>query len=109
MAGEHHFTERDSGATADILVGETFSVELAENPTTGHRWTEPGLDGRSVAAESDEFEGGAKEAAGRGGMRRFTFRMQSVGATTIRLAYRRSWEAAGDAARQFELTVIGRS
>jgi len=109
MAAAHRFTEHDNGTTAEVPVGATFSIELPENPTTGHRWTEPVLDGGSAAAGPDEFAPGGKGSAGQGGAHRFTFRMTSAGTTTIRLAYRRGWEAGTNAARQFMLTVVGRS
>jgi inhibitor of cysteine peptidase len=102
------FKEQDNGTTADLPIDSSFAVELSENPTTGHRWSDPEIDGGSVVTDSDDFEPASSGAAGAGGVRRFGFRVKSAGRTVIRLAYKRKWEAANDAARRFDITITGR-
>jgi inhibitor of cysteine peptidase len=109
MADAPRFTQHDNGSAVEVPAGTSFSVELPENPTTGHRWGDPELDGTSVTVGSDDFEPASSEGAGAGGVRRFTFHVKSPGKTTLRLAYGRSWETGKDAARRFELTVAGTS
>jgi inhibitor of cysteine peptidase len=103
------FSAPDRGKTEDVAVGTKFCVELSENPTTGHRWSQPELDGTSVVPESDEFAPAAGAGVGGGGTRRFTFLMSSSGKTTIRLAYRRSWDTSGEPSQRFDITLVGSS
>lgn len=78
--------------------GDTLTVELESNPTTGYEWACE-IDGSAVVAESDEYvaasQGGeAKE--GEGGTHTFVFKADGSGEATITLKYARSWESTDD-------------
>ncbi len=101
------FREQDGGRTVDEAVGGRFCVELIENGTTGYQWSRPEFDDKLIALESDDSIPATGGAVGAGGLRRFVFLIKAAGRTTVRLAYRRSWETGGTPAARFELTVVG--
>lgn len=75
--------------------GQSFSVSLDENGTTGYLWNYKIGDESIVKLEKSEFTSSApKGVAGAGGTRIFTFRAVASGKTTIVLNYARSWENA---------------
>ena len=76
------FTASDSASTVEVAPGESFAVELAENPTTGFRWEfapEPGVE--LVSSSYAVNDGGG---AGGGGTRRFEFRPTEAGEFSLR-------------------------
>ena len=72
-------------------VGETFSIELESNPTTGYQWEE-NFDEKKVKLIDKNFDS-SSTAVGAGGKETFTFKVLSEGSSTIRLGYKRAWES----------------
>ena len=103
------FREQDNGRTVEVPVGEQFSLELNENPTTGFRWSQPQIDGNGVALQSDNLIPTAAAGVGSGGVRRFVFDVTSATTATVRLVHQRSWQADRSVAAPFELTIRGTS
>ena len=96
---ETQFTRNAHGGTFVVGVSTPFTVELAENPTTGVRWhIEP--SGLVLAAS---YIGG--EAAGAGGRRRFTLLSTRCGVVPIRAALTRTWERHRAPMERCEFTV----
>ena len=86
-------TERHAGRRCAIRVGESVTVSLPENPTTGYRW-HPDVDPDLLAAADDSYEG-PPEPRGAAGTRRLSFTALRPGSGTLRLVRRRAWEATG--------------
>jgi inhibitor of cysteine peptidase len=97
-------TERDNGARITAHVGDAIDIRLAENATTGYRWTpaEP-VDGvLELSATGADYPG---PALGSGGEARFRLTVSAPGTAVLRLAYRRPWEPGQDAERTFSIEV----
>ncbi len=82
------FTDPDE--TIDVGVGDTFTISLDSNPTTGYSWqfAEP-VDDSVLESLGSEYEPdpGAEDEAGRGGTEHFSFEAVGEGSTTIELEY----------------------
>ena len=99
---------RAAEQTLRLTVGQSASVELEENPSTGYRW---GVDAKassnlSILRISDrgftEREGG-KRLLGAPGIHRWNIEAASAGAASVILIYRRPWE--DKAGRRHEVAV----
>lgn len=92
-------TEADNGKTFTLDVGDTMTVTLAGNPTTGYEWTADLSDEVAsllVAAEDDPAylaDTVAPNVVGSGGMYTFTFTAAAAGQVELKLKYWRSFEA----------------
>ena len=99
--------ESDNNAVVQVNVATTFSLSLAENGTTGHKWTTPTFDRGILSLQSDVTNSPATDAPpGAGGSRNFVFRANAAGTTKIELAYRRSWEAVSESTTSYAVTVV---
>lgn len=105
-----NFTEADSGMTLRNNVGDTFTIVLPENPTTGYSWTfsPPLFSPDMLLITEDEFR--RPETSGKmvgvPGERVFSFKSIGPGTTGIKLEYRRPWEQNAAAEKSFHLLVI---
>ena len=98
-------SEKDSGKTIELGVGDTLAVELEGNPTTGYLWEVASEDTTVLTLVKDEYESDS-DLAGSGGMFKFTFEAAAPGETTLLLVYRRPWEEDVDPIETFEVTVV---
>lgn len=87
--------------------GETFSLLVMANPTTGYGWqlAEP-LDGRVVQLVASEYQSGASQRDGAGGREVWRFAALQAGRTTIALKYVRPWEKERVPAKSAVFTII---
>ena len=85
-----NLTQDDSGRRLTVRVGETVTVVLAENPTTGYRW-HPDVDLTKLEQLDDRYDGQA-QPRGAPGFRRLTFRPSQSGPVRLRVVLQRSWE-----------------
>ena len=95
-------TTGDRGRRVGIVVGETVTLRLAENPTTGYRWAVLSAGGLEMVR--DGFEGAGSGAIGAGGTRVLEFRAARVGSGRVELVNRQEWNPEG-AAERFEVAV----
>jgi len=95
--------ERSSGKTINLAIGQLVEIRLPENRTTGFRW-ELTLAGSACIAVDDDFEL-RTTTPGQGGVHVWRFKALHAGPCNIQGTYRRTWEAAGPAARAFTLHV----
>ena len=95
--------ENHNGGSVDLVVGETFELSLAENPTTGYRWQVDPAPPPVLGVFSEKFESSGG-ALGAGGRRHWTFHAQGPGDGTLNLVYRRSWETT--AGRRFTARIL---
>ena len=92
--GCHHMvllTEKDNGATIDIRAGESITINLPENATTGYRWAIDHYDQKCLEATATEPHYAAN-AVGSGGQVAFTFVGRKKGSGEIVLKHWRHWE-----------------
>ena len=104
-------TEKDSGGTFELRVGDTVTVGLKSNPTTGYGWyPRHGAGDVQILAEkgdlyqADSASSGGVALAGQGGTHYFAYRVIGPGICGIALEYKRSWENAAPA-RTFEIMI----
>jgi predicted secreted protein len=98
--------------TIRLARGETLTVRLESNGTTGYQWEIASLP-RNLRRVSDSYEApkqgrGASAVAGAGGNQIFVFKGAAVGRGTLRLVYRQPWNRKDPPERSFRLIVITR-
>ena len=96
-------TQAQDGTAITLAKGETFTVQLAGNPTTGYEWTVAQLDNAYLRL-ADSSYAAASSAIGSGGTYTFQFEALQTGTTSLGLAYRRARETTA-ADQTFSLTV----
>lgn len=96
-------TQAQNGETVALVRGETLTVELAGNPTTGYQWTVARIDADFLRDLGSTYEADSS-AIGSGGMYAFRFEARKAGTTALALVYRRAWETSADDAT-YSLTV----
>ena len=97
------FTVADNGKAIEIGVGETFSVLLEGNPTTGYGWQVKTTD-ESVVSSAEPTYVTDSDLVGSGGLYTFTFTATGPGQMQVELVYLRPWEQA-EPLQTFTLTV----
>ena len=91
------------GQTVTLAVGQGLRLRLAENPTTGYRWSVSSSG--DLVLESDLFAPGGS-AIGGGGTREFRWRAGAAGRHPLALVQCRAWEPIDKAIGRFALTVV---
>jgi inhibitor of cysteine peptidase len=94
--------QKQNGGTIEVPVGESFQIQLSENPTTGYRWHLQADGSPALHLLQDTFQA-PPDRYGGGGARHWTFAADRPGLVTVRYELRRSWEPA--AVETFSLTV----
>lgn len=92
-AAGQRFTAADSGGAVTLAPGESFTVVLVGNPTTGYSWQVDDLDTAVLAVDEPAYEVGS-DLIGAGGTYTFTFTAVAAGETELQMSYLRSWEEA---------------
>ena len=91
-----------------LAVGETATIRLEANPTTGYQWEPAGApDEAVIRVVSDRYEAEATEVVGSGGTQEIVIEGTGAGTTTFELRYVRPWEEGGTPAETatFDITV----
>ena len=96
--------QSDANRLVDVTVGQSVSVGLAENPSTGYRWAVDRVDSSILALESAQF---AAPRAGMGapGVRTFRFKVTAPGDSELVLKRWREWEGEQSVSDRFVVTV----
>lgn len=97
-------SQDDDGKSVVIRVGETMSIRLPENATTGYRWAPEKLDESLLelcSADPDYPPG----AVGSGGDVTFTLRGKESGTTELVLKNWRHWEGDASITGRFRLHI----
>ena len=96
----------------EVAVGDSFTVTLCSNPTTGFEWESPRITDQTVLEqvghkfEALEFTDPPKEGAA--GKEVWTFQALKEGESTVSMEYSRPWEEGEEATWTFNLTVTVR-
>lgn len=108
--GPSHYelTEKDSGRTLHLEKGDTFTIVLESNPTTGYQWNfgAPPCDKQVMSLRDDRSIQPDTQLCGAPGKRSLSFQAEGAGRTGLNLVYVRPWEKDRKPAREFNLTVI---
>jgi len=100
----------DSGGQVELRKGQVLAVTLESNPTTGYGWEVAEIDEAVLRQWGEaEFESsGSEGVVGAGGQETLRFEAVGAGQTTLRLAYRRSWEEDVEPEETFSVQVTVR-
>jgi inhibitor of cysteine peptidase len=94
-----------------VSIGETFTVNLCSNASTGFRWIEmadisdPGVVAQVSHTDSYPSGNGDPLPPGTPGSQIWTFKALKGGTSTLSFEYSRDWEGGEKAAWTFVLTV----
>lgn len=107
-AAEITATEKDAGSTVEIECGDTLSVFLAANPTTGYNWRVSSVDRAVLPEAGPPSYRRDSDLIGSGGMITLSFEAAAPGKTLLSIVYERPFERDVPPVRTFGLTVIVR-
>ena len=107
------FMELDPGEQAierelEVTTGDSFTVTLCSNPSTGFEWEEAVISDQSVLRQAGhEFQApGSGAPPGAAGKEVWTFEAVKRGTSTVSMAYSRPWEGGEKGVWTFSLTVV---
>jgi inhibitor of cysteine peptidase len=98
-------TERDNGRSVAIAVGETVSLTLAGNPTTGYIWELADVDRTVLTPDPEPAFAADSSLTGAGGKFTFRFFARTAGSSAVKMSYRRPWEKDVPPLRSVALTL----
>lgn len=99
--------ESKNNSTVEISAGDSFRVQLSENPTTGYRWHLQTNGAPVLRLVQNSFEP-AGSALGSGGLRYWNFAADHPGSAELRMELRRSWQPQPVNSFAVTVTVIVR-
>ena len=98
------FTDADQGTSRPAALGQSVTVRLKENPTTGYLWKFQADPGSAIEVlDSDYLSSG--NLPGAGGTREFHLRTKKAGSVQLHLTLLRSWEGEGSAVERRDFTL----
>ena len=91
--------------TRMVKEGETFSILLESNPSTGYGW-DVVFDARYLELVGQDFILSSPDSmVGAGGLEEFTFKALGSGVAKIEFSYLRSWEGEVIDSEVYEITI----
>ncbi len=101
-------TSADNKSNVTLKVGDTLSIELASNPTTGYSWHVSQNDEKILQplGEPQFSLGNQTPIPGRSGTETFQFKAVKTGKTTLTLVYLRPWEQATPPANRTDVFSV---
>jgi inhibitor of cysteine peptidase len=97
--------ETDNGKSFQIRRGETVTLRLPGNPTTGYTWAVDEIDKKIMELVDSSYTRSSPERIGSGGWRTLVFKAISAGTSPIKLKYWRVWEGDASVVKRFDITV----
>ncbi|HPG41609.1 MAG TPA: protease inhibitor I42 family protein [bacterium] len=102
-------TEEKNGSSVQLHKGDTFTVNLRGNPTTGYLWEAQMADSTVIRQNGDyEYHADHTEPGYVGSPGMFTFRFTAVGKgqNDLQFIYHRPFEPDNPPEKTFRVTVI---
>ena len=99
------FSISDNGKSAVVQLGETFTVELHENPTTGYHWEVEKDHSSIVTFRESRYIRDTDSMVGSGGLRVFTFEAVKPGTVHLTLTQQRPGQATVSSSERYSVTV----
>lgn len=106
QAGNIVVNEEQNNAIVTVRAGNSITVRLPENPTTGFTWNLSASPGLQVVSDSYIPSDTTGKLIGSGGTHVWDISAQSVGTRTIQGVYMRPWEQATGNETAFLLNVV---
>ncbi|PEF09044.1 peptidase inhibitor I42 [Bacillus thuringiensis] len=95
-------TKQDSGRTVTMSIGDIFSIQLKENPTTGYRWALEEIEG--IELVQDDFKL-SNNGIGSSGLRIFQLRTTKDGVYKIYIKNWQEWSGEASIVDRFYITI----
>jgi inhibitor of cysteine peptidase len=96
--------DSDNGSRLCANVGDTITVKLTSNPSTGYSWGKPN-DVSQLQLVSSTFEGDPSSHPGSPGFQVFTWKATKAGMAAITLNYYRPFEKDTPPAKSYHLSI----
>lgn len=94
------------GRQATLGVGETLTLSLCSNPSTGFKWDAAAIADRTVLEQMGQtYVEPSANTVGAAGKEVFAFRGLKKGQTTVAIKYSRPWEGGEKGVWSFALQV----
>jgi inhibitor of cysteine peptidase len=93
----------------EVASGDSFTVLLCSNTTTGFKWSETAEIGDQSILQQDRHEFISPDSTGTvgaPGKEKWTFKALKAGTSTIDIEYSRPWEGGEKSEWTFKLTVV---
>lgn len=108
-----NFRQRNTIAEeTEVTAGDSFTVTLCSNPTTGFQWAEAQISDQAVIAQVDhkfeapEYPSDRPPPPGTAGQEVWTFTALKEGESTISMEYNQPWEGGLKGEWTFVLAVV---
>ena len=106
LSGETmRLSERDSGSTVEINVGDELEIVLPANPTTGFLWEVNSLNSSALSQGKADYMANTT-AIGSGGFEIKRFQAVTPGTSIVKLIFHRLFEQNMPPLKTFEVNVI---
>jgi predicted secreted protein len=93
----------EDGRVINLSVGQTYTVTLDSNPSTGYSWTAT-FAGQNIRLVNQEFTS-TSTLLGASGKEAIEFEALAVGTTEVRFAYQRPWEGNAERVITYRFVV----
>ena len=105
-----HINVNDKGRVIEVKEGQSLSLTLAENPTTGFQWSLEPYDNLVLKPDgSPEFTPESFGRVGSGGEKTWRFLANKPGRATLRLNYCRPWVKGIPPAETYTVDILVKS
>lgn len=96
-------TGEDDGTSIDVDVGDTVSVRIPDNPTTGYRWELGPITDESLVLVDSGYEP-TSSGVGGGGVATWTLHAATAGNVSITVKRWRPWQGEDSVIARVEIT-----
>jgi len=106
---DEFYEQNHISRAVEVAAGDSFTVTLCSNPTTGFIWSEQAQIGDQTLLQQTGHEfisPGEKGLLGAAGEEVWTFQALKKGESTISMEYSRPWEGGEKGEWTFVLTVV---
>jgi len=97
-------TKAQHGRVLAVKVGDSISVQLAENPTTGYAWALDAIDATLLEVGVPAYRG-VDADLGSGGVKTWTLRARAPGRARVGLKRWRHWEGDESIVERLAITL----
>jgi predicted secreted protein len=97
-------TKAQAGRVLAVKVGDSISVHLPENPTTGYAWALDSIDDTLLEVGGPAYHG-EDAGFGSGGVKTWRLRARARGRTRVELKRWRHWEGDQSIVERFGITL----
>lgn len=99
-------SSQDAGRSVDVKLGDTISIMLEANPSTGYTWElAPDVSTTLRMSGQPTYTANGPVIPGSSGQMNFRFSAVTPGKTTLKLIYHRPWEKNVAPIQVFDLNV----